>query len=387
MSKEEQLRKAFDGATVSGKLITLNEEQATTFIDQVVDQSKMLQSVRIEKMSKPVKTIAKLLDAGNFLKPSLGRSLSEVDGYNFGSETLELVSKEVTGNIMIFDQDIQDNIEGAGVTNKLLGAIQKKIGNELEYAGIMGIKKGTTNELVDMFDGYRKRILDNGNVVDANSAILFPGAQRTITKDKFVRAYKSLPTKFRTPGVKFYSGSDTIIDYDMLFDSSYNRSEMLANILGRPHVDIPLMPIDLPVVLGGMTTTTTTASLKGQKILNVADSLLFTPGAKIVVGLGTVYQMSLVVLSTAAGVIEFTENLTQDIPAGLGINVQDCIFNGTDSIIGDGNNMIYGIQTSDMSFETYRVPNKGYRYFFKMRLDFQVEEPKAAVILKNLRNS
>ena len=68
-NKDEKLAKAFDSATINGKLISLNEEQASAFIDTVVDQSRILKAARVIKMSKPVKTIAKIIDFGDFLKP------------------------------------------------------------------------------------------------------------------------------------------------------------------------------------------------------------------------------------------------------------------------------------------------------------------------------
>lgn len=198
-AKEEKILKAFDSATTNGKLISLNEEQASEFIDRVVDQSKVLKAARVVKMNTPIKDIAKLIDSGNFLKPSKGgRTTDEVAAYEFGSDTIQLVSKEVTGNIFVPDEEIDDNIEKAGLTNHLLNVITKKIANELEVAAILSIKKANALELTDMFDGFRKRVLDDGNVVDANSSVLFSGAQRTIAKAKFTKAYKSLPTKYRT---------------------------------------------------------------------------------------------------------------------------------------------------------------------------------------------
>lgn len=385
MDKQQKLEKAFDGATTNGKLVTLNEEQASQFIDNVVNQSKLLQAARVVKMAKPIKTIAKILDDGEFLGPGYGRSSQERDAYQFGSDTIELVSKEVTGNVMVYDDDIADNIEGAGITNHILGIITKKIANELEIASIMSIKKDNATTLMDMFDGFRHRIFLEGNVVDANSATLFPGAQRTIVKNKFTKTWKSVPTKYRTADMAFFSASDTIIDYNDQFDNSFNRNDMVDNILGRNHIDIPLMPIDLPVVTATASTLSVSTSLKGQKVLTVADSAGFANGQYVVVGLGTKYQQVLTVNTTGVESITFVENLTQDVIAG--VTVKTSVLDGTDSIVGTGNNMIWGIQTENMSFETERVANKGYRYYYKSRMDFQVEQPKAAALLMNLKNN
>ncbi len=381
--KEVLLTKAFDSATVNGKLISLNTEAATAFIDTVVDQSVLLKAARVEKMSTPIKDIAKILDTGDFLKPSYGRSLSEVAGYDFGSDMIQLISQEVTGNIMVFDQDLDDNIEGVGITNKLLGLITKKIANELEVMGILGVKKAIKNVCRDMFDGFRKRANDGGHVIDANSTALF--SDRLISKAKFVKAFKAMPTKFRTPNLMFFAASDTIIDYDGLFDNNFNRQDMISKVLGKPLVEVPLMPIDSPVPTATASTTSAGTSAAGQPVLNVAASTNFATGQNVTVGLGTAYEQTFVVLSVGSGIITMTTNLTQLVPDSQ--TVTTVTLDGTDSLLTDPKNLIYGIQTENMSFETERVPNKGYRYYFKMRLDFQIEEVLAIVLLKNLKNT
>lgn len=382
----EKLHKAFDSSTTNGKLITLNEEQASEFIDLVRNESKVLTAARVEKMSKPIKTVAKLVDAGDFLKPSTGRSLTEVDAYEFGSDTIELVSKEVTGNFIVFDQDIDDNVEGANLTGKLLNVVTKKIANELEVAGILGIKKTSPLRLLDMFDGFRKRVADNGNVIDAASSALFGSDVRTIAKAKFTKAFKALPTKYRTEGLAFFAGSDTVIDFNDLFDANYNRENMIGKVLGKPLIEVPLMPTDYPVPTSTASTTTASAtSLKGQKVLTVASSAGFSAGQTVVIAIGTAYQQVGEVASTGSGTVTLVANLEYDVPVSQ--TVSTSALDGTDVLLTDPRNLIYGIQTQDMAFETERIPNKGFRYYYKARIDFQVEVPEAAVLLKNLKNS
>lgn len=387
MNKTEQLKKAFDQSTVDGKLISLNEEQATQFIDTVVDQSVILKASRVVKMQKPIKTIAKIIDSGDFLVPGgRGKNLTQTDtGTDFGSDTLELQSKEVNGKIRILDEDLEDNIEGAGITNHLLGIITKKIANQLEIAAFLGIKKDNVLTLNDMFDGFRKRVADNGNVVDAASSALFGSDVRTIAKAKFLKAFKAMPTKFRSANLKFFGASDTAIDYNALFDNNFNRPEMLNNVLGHQLVEVPLMPIDSPVPSATASTTTAGTSAKGQKVVGVTASTNFAGGQTVIIGLGTKYQTVDTVASTGTGTITLTHNLPQDLVADL--TVTTSTLDGTDVLLTDPQNLIYGIQTQGMSFETARVPNIGYDYYYKARIDFQVEEPLAAVLLKNLKNS
>lgn len=384
MKKDERLLKAFDSATVNGKLISLSEEQATAFIDTVVDQSRILKAARVIKMNKPNKDIAKIIDTGSFLQPG-GRTLNgSVAGYDFGSQIISLNTKEVTGKIRVLDEDLEDNPEGAALTNHLLGIITKKIANELETAGMFGIKKDNVVSINDMFDGFRKRIWDAGQLVNAANTSLF--ADRTIAKAKFTKAFKTLPVKYRSAALKFFCASDTSIDYSNLFDASFNRNVLIDNVLGRPLVEVPLMPIDSPVATATASTTTAGTTALGATTLNVAASTNFLAAQTIVIGLGTKYEQVRTVASVGSGTIVVTVALTQAIPA-TAQTVTTCTLNGTDVILSDANNLIYGIQTEGMSFETYRVPNVGYDYFYKARIDFQVEEPLAAVLLYNLLNS
>lgn len=161
---------------------------------------------------------------------------------------------------------------------------------------------------------------------------------------------------------------------------------MVGGVLGKPLVEVPLMPIDAPVPSATASTTTSGTSAKGQKVLNVTASTNFAAGQNVVIGLGTAYEQLAVVDTTGTGTITMVDNLTQDVPAAAQ-TVTTCTLDGTDVLLTDPQNLVYGIQTQGMSFETYRVPNKGFKYFYKARLDFQVEEPEAAVLLKNLKNS
>jgi hypothetical protein len=196
-----------------------------------------------------------------------------------------------------------------------------------------------------------------------------------------------LPTKFRTPNMTFFAASDTVIDYNDQFDTNFARNEFVNNVLGKPLVEVPLQAIDLPVPSATASTTTTTASAKDQKVLNVTASTNFAAGQDVVIGLGTKYEQVREVASVSTGTITFTENLTQAIGGSLGIAVQTCTLDGTDVLLTTPENLIYGMYLEGMQFELERVYNKGDRYHFKMRMDIQVEEPKAAVIIRHLKNN
>lgn len=386
-SKTEKLQKAFDNTTLNGDKVNLNTEQASAFIDSIVDESKILKLAKVVKMEKPKVMFSDIIADGDFLHPHKGDGSSEENAaFEFGSSDKYLLAEEVSGNIFIRDDEQRNNIEGAALTNHLLGIIVKKVGNQLDTVGMTAIKKDSVYGLEDMFDGFTKRIIDNGNIVDASSAALFGSDVRTIKKAKFTKAWKTLPTKYRTD-MKFFAASDTVIDYNDQFDTNYSRNEFVNNVLGKDLVEVPLFSIDNPVPSATASTTTTTASAKDQKVLNVTASTGFLAGQEVVIGLGTKYQQVRVVDTVGTGTITFTTNLTQAIGASLGIAVQTCTLDGTDVLLTNPENLLYGIQLEGMSFEYKREANKGDRYYFKMAIDFQVANPQAAVLLRHLKNN
>lgn len=68
--RKQQLAKAFDATSTAGKLIDLNEEQISAFVDYVVDESTILKQCRVEKRSAPNGYIPYIETSdGYFLKP------------------------------------------------------------------------------------------------------------------------------------------------------------------------------------------------------------------------------------------------------------------------------------------------------------------------------
>src|SRR5690606_19610711 len=139
-------------------------EQASEFVNYVVNESKMLQACRVIKMKKPILTIAKLYANGDFLHPGAsGVALADSKYAEASTDTIELQSKMVRGAIFVTDEERQDNIEGDGFTNKFLQIIARKVANELERIGIYARKIANPIASIDQFDGFKYRVLQDGN--------------------------------------------------------------------------------------------------------------------------------------------------------------------------------------------------------------------------------
>lgn len=392
MSKAEKLQKVFDTQTLQGKLVQLNTEQADTFVDYVANESKLLGATRVVKMDRPNKTIAKLYSNGRFLHP--GTSWALLDSSKratASSDTVELSTDMVRGEIFMTDEEIEDNIEGENFKATFMSLIAKKVANELEEISIYSRKvtdvKADQKSTLDQFNGFKFKLLQAGNVVRASDTTLF--ADRLVAKAKFAKAMKTLQTKYRN-NIQYLTPSDVMIDYGLLFDTvadSQVRAELKSMILNKPLIEVPLMKVDEPVIKTAWAT-----DVNGAVTANgTTNQITVTDGSWIAVGKDIVINYWLVSEKVYTVTAKSTHVLTLDRPIEYNIadeaTVHVADLDGADVILGNPKNFIYGIQTGDgaIQFETERVAGIGFKYHFKMRMDFQVENPEAATLLTDLK--
>lgn len=107
---EQKVSKVFDGATANSWLVHLNEKQAETFIDYIVDESVILKQAKVLKMTKPTQKIAELDIDDEIFVPWV-RWVETQEHIKARALTKELVSKEITATVRIFDDELQDNLE------------------------------------------------------------------------------------------------------------------------------------------------------------------------------------------------------------------------------------------------------------------------------------
>lgn len=198
---QARLEKAFDGATLAGKLVSLNEEQANTFVEYLKDESALLREARVEKMQKSNKTIAKLFLNGDFLYPGAHGEVDRTKDANFTGDTLELVSQLLRGQVQVTDQEIEDNIEGGKIGEKFIRMIAKKVANELEVISMYARKRTTVKRAVDLFDGYKFIAMQEGHRVNAADTGTF--TDRSVKREKFIKGVKSMPSSLATDA-KFF---------------------------------------------------------------------------------------------------------------------------------------------------------------------------------------
>jgi len=157
LSKKEYIEKM-----IALPSIVLEAEEADRFIDYIVDESVLKNSARIVKMEKETKNVRALgLGDSRFLYP--GDTFNSTNYTKQGTEhKIPLVSKKMRGCIVIYDDDLEDNIEADAFADHLMRMVAGKIANELEeifWIGDTASVGGFANtDLRSRFDGWRYRI-------------------------------------------------------------------------------------------------------------------------------------------------------------------------------------------------------------------------------------
>lgn len=386
MDKAQKIAKAFTGDGQSS-LVHLNQAQADKFIDYVVDESVILKSSRVVRMDTPSKVIGKIGISDKILYPAQrGQALATNKRVEATPDKITLTSQEVIGEVRIYDDEIEDNIEGPAFKEHMMKMIAKKVSNQLERVGLYSRKVANPADLLQMFDGFVKAVETAGVVVDASNTGLF--ADRYIDKEKLAKLRKSIDTKYRNVLNKWYMPDDVAIDYEVKYEASNNT----VNKYGAFGVDFTkanIMSIDRPVLkTGGLNTTLTASPVAGAVNITVASTTNATAGDVVTLALGQDKEFS----TTVDTVTDATHLvLTDAIPFGYNHTlstentVKETTLDGADVLLTPDYNFIYGIQR-DITIEPDRVPKeRATDFVITMRLDFQVENAEMTGILKNVK--
>lgn len=380
---QEELKKAFDSSTLNSKFVSLNEEQSNAFIDTIVDESVMLKKARVQKMSKPNTSVARIGFNNRFLHPGTsGSQLDDSKRAEFGSEEIQLESKLIKGKFMITDEERED-VSQENLDGYLLGLVAKKVANELELASMISRKVASSPDIDHLFDGFIYRGLQDGNIINCADTGLF--ADRYVSKEKFLKGLKSLPTRFRA-NAKFFVPSDVMLDYQALYDTVADgsvRAELQNLICKKEAVEVMLMETGAPVEKTGThgSTTTSAGVAAGQTVVPFTAVTNFSVGDEIVFNLGDADEQVRTITNISSLNVTIDSALT--FALGSGDPIKEVTTDGAYSLLTNPQNLIYGIQKY-FTFETERIASVGTQYHFKCRVDFQVEDPTALVVYKDM---
>jgi len=276
---------------ISMPAIQLTPQEADRFIDCIYDQSVMKNYARTEKMSKPTQYFRHMgFGDGKFLYPGERFDESKYKK-QWTHNRIVLEAKKIRGCVAVFDDDLEEGIEGPAFKAHLMKIIAKQIANELEFAsymsdtvGYQGLNGGTAwcpDDIESLWDGWRYQITHSqvgqryhnqvcGGADVKQACYEGSGAEWTLPGDiveqaitapfnqefKYAQMIKNMPAKYKSAfgleNMVFLNNDLVTQDY---ITALSNRATALGDAVftgkvapqyGRvPIVDVPLMPTNL----------------------------------------------------------------------------------------------------------------------------------------------
>lgn len=184
----------------------LTYAQADKFIDYMWDATVLGSLVRTRRMRATEEEIDTIAVGARLMR--LATEATD-DGVNaqptFGK--LSITVKKFRLDWEMSTESLEDNIEGQDLEDHIARLMATQAGNDLEDIAINGDTTITGDPLIKGFDGWRKRAVAGGHVVDHGGAAL--------NRTAFNRALKAMPRKYmaRRNGLKFFTGTNAIQDY------------------------------------------------------------------------------------------------------------------------------------------------------------------------------
>jgi len=184
----------------------LTYEQADRFIDYIWDAT-VLGSLITKRRMKAVEEEWDVIAIG----AKLVRLATEAvdDGVNVAPtfSKLSITTKKLRLDFEISHESLEDNIEGEALEDHIVRLMATQFGNDVEDLIINGDTALTGDPLYKAFDGFRKRAVAGGRVVDHGG--------NPLNSTALSKALKAMPRKYlaNRPNFKFLTGSGAIQDY------------------------------------------------------------------------------------------------------------------------------------------------------------------------------
>ena len=205
MSENQLLEKVISSTTLGTGTGLLNAEQANRFIDYMWDSTALGADARTVRLRATTADIDRM-----YVGQRLVRVATEaVDDHVNADATFSKISLTTTKLRLDWElssESLEDGIEGQDLEDHVARLMATQMGNDLEDVAING-DSTSADTLLKAFDGWQKRGLVGGRVVDAAGAGL--------SKSVFNSAIKAMPRKYkqRRNQMKFYTGSNLVQDY------------------------------------------------------------------------------------------------------------------------------------------------------------------------------
>lgn len=323
------------GADPTGGGGLLTPEQSGRFIDYMWDATVLGSQVRTIRMRANEVELDRIA-----VGERLVRLATEAvdDGVNpavaFTKVSLGTVKLRLDWELS--SESLEDGLEGDALEDHIARLMAAQAANDLEDLAINGDVIGKTNDaLLKSFDGWRKRLFYGGSVLDASGIALPDGTGAgELHRGTFNAALRAMPRRYlqRRGGLRFFTATGLLQDY--MF------REQLMDQGGFPE------------------RTGNTAN--GNN--NPGPAAGWTPTAPYGV--------------PAQEVPLFPEYDVDNASAGTQ--------SGSDLWLVDPQNLVWGVKRAIQVFREFKPKKDTIEYTLYTRVGANVENPQAAVVVKNV---
>ena len=263
--------------TTSLDTTALGKELATQFINQVVNQSILLSSIRLHRTDKPTGYLTKLNISGHITQ---GATENTDSGYtrkpsSAGVTYLNVKSRsamDITGEVQ------EDNIEGPSGKQTILNAMIDAVANDMEVMALEGDSSVAGSDdlslLLKVNDGFNTQAsaANGAHVVNAG-ALRFGYTLSSVMK-------RAMPTKWKRNMSKLrwiisYNTQQDYIDEQAArvtpYGDTIRQTSELPLINGIASMVVPLLPEDLSLTGTSGTTGTFILLTDPQNLIYVVQ--------------------------------------------------------------------------------------------------------------------
>lgn len=327
--------------TNGGGLLT--PQQSGRFIDYMWDATVLGSQVRKVRMNADTVELDRMA-----IGERLVRLATEAvdDGRNaaVAFSKVSITSQKLRLDWELSSESLEDGLEGEALEDHIARLMASQAANDLEDLAINGDTLKTTDPLLKSFDGWRKRLFFGGTVLDAGNITLpdDTGAGE-LHRGTFNAALRAMPRRYmgRRGGLRFFTATGLLQDY--MF------REQLMDQGGFPEQT-------------GNTAT-------GDN--NPGPAAGWSPTAP--------YGTRAVEVPLFP---EYSVEVTPESAPGAGDAVTA---NASDVWLVDPNNLIWGVKREVQVFREFKPKKDTIEYTMYTRVGANVENPQAAVVVKNVR--
>lgn len=202
---EKVITSAGIGTATAGQGL-LKPEQSNRFIDYMWDATVLGGQVRTRRMGNDVEDIDKIGVGRRLLR----RATEAVDdGVNAGVAftKVSLTSTKLRLDFELSTESLEDNLEGEALEDHIARLMATQAGQDVEDVCINGDTTQNAEPLIGALDGWDRRGVTDGTVVD--------GTTRFVERGLLSDMIKAMPRRFlqRRNGLKFFGSSSAVQAY------------------------------------------------------------------------------------------------------------------------------------------------------------------------------